>query len=84
VEDGWQILYFSAKDEVEQALSADVRDGRVQLVRLEAPGPALDLENGGVDDRLTDVPTAAQGELTLTETPDDARAAGENGSHSIL
>jgi exonuclease SbcC len=84
VDDGWQILYFSAKDEVEQALSADIRDGRVQLVRLEGPAPASGLDDGEVGDRPTDVPTAAQGELTLTQTPDDARAAGANGSQSIL
>jgi hypothetical protein len=37
VDDGWQILYFSAKDEVVDALAADIGEGRVKLVRLEAP-----------------------------------------------
>ena len=37
VDDGWQILYFSAKEEVAQALADDVKQGRVRLVEIEAP-----------------------------------------------
>lgn len=35
--DGWQIIYFSAKDEVLHALAGDIREGRVQQVFIEAP-----------------------------------------------
>jgi exonuclease SbcC len=34
---GWQILYFSAKEEVKQMLAADVAADRVRLISLEAP-----------------------------------------------
>ena len=37
VAEGWQILYFSAKDEVRQALAKDIDAGSVRLVTLEAP-----------------------------------------------
>jgi hypothetical protein len=36
VDDGWQILYFTAKDEVSAALSDDIGAGRVQLLQLDA------------------------------------------------
>jgi len=35
VEEGWQILYFTAKDEVTEALREDVRARRVQLLHLD-------------------------------------------------
>ena len=34
---GWQILYFSAKEEVSRVLSRDIKDGRVQTISLKAP-----------------------------------------------
>jgi len=37
--DGWQIIYFSAKDEVLHALAGDIREGRVQKVVIEAMAP---------------------------------------------
>lgn len=36
---GWQILYFSAKEEVAAALQDDVASGKVDLLRLDAPDP---------------------------------------------
>ena len=84
VDDGWQILYFSAKEEVAQALAGDIRDGRVQLVRLEAPAPEATSAQSGLEDDQTETPGGSQGKLALTETPDDARTAGGGGSKSIL
>jgi DNA repair exonuclease SbcCD ATPase subunit len=80
-EDGWQILYFSAKDEVEAVLSADLREGRVQLIRLDASEPAFDLGDGADDGPDS---FSAQGELTLPKPVDDTPSAGEAGSQSIL
>jgi exonuclease SbcC len=34
---GWQILYFSAKEEITRVLSRDIEDGRVRKIKLEAP-----------------------------------------------
>jgi hypothetical protein len=48
VDDGWQVLYFSAKDEVVDALAADVGKGRVKLVRFEVPAAVA------TDDRESD------------------------------
>lgn len=36
VSKGWQILYFSAKQEVREILSNDIGDGRVQLIQLSS------------------------------------------------
>lgn len=82
-DEGWQILYFSAKGEVEDALAGDIRRGRVQLVRLAAPAVERDGETAGEDGR-GEPPPAKQRELTLTKSPDDARATGGGGSQSIL
>jgi DNA repair exonuclease SbcCD ATPase subunit len=84
VEDGWQILYFSAKEEVAQALAGDIRDGRVRLFRLETPAPEATSAQRGLEDDRTEAPGASQGKLALTETPDDAHAAGGGDSKSIL
>jgi uncharacterized protein YhaN len=35
--DGWQFLYFTAKDEVVDALGPAIEDGRVTLLPLEDP-----------------------------------------------
>ena len=37
VDRGWQILYFSAKDEVVDALSTDIQSGDCQLIQLDGP-----------------------------------------------
>jgi DNA repair exonuclease SbcCD ATPase subunit len=37
VERGWQVIYFTAKDEVVDALDADIRDGNVRVLELERP-----------------------------------------------
>jgi len=34
-EDGWQFIYFTAKDEVVEALRAGIREGKVQLIQLD-------------------------------------------------
>jgi DNA repair exonuclease SbcCD ATPase subunit len=36
VGDGWQVLYFSAKEEVANTLRDDINSGKVKLIRLEA------------------------------------------------
>jgi DNA repair exonuclease SbcCD ATPase subunit len=71
VDDGWQILYFSAKEEVERALAGDVRDGRVQLVRLQAPAAEAPSEE---DDR-SQTPGPTQGDLALRDPEGDAGAS---------
>jgi len=73
--DGWQILYFSAKEEVKQALSADIGAGRVRLVTLESPP---------VQPASTDIATDAEADATTgaahapgDDTPfGDAEVAG--------
>lgn len=37
VERGWQVIYFTAKDEVVDALAADARAGHVSIIELERP-----------------------------------------------
>jgi uncharacterized protein YhaN len=40
-EDGWQFIYFTAKDEVVDALRSDIRAGRVELIQMdESPAPS--------------------------------------------
>jgi exonuclease SbcC len=78
VEDGWQILYFSAKEEVAQALASDIRDGRVGLVRVEAPDPAVHSAATGEEIEPSrggeDHPSPRQ--AGIDEFSDGARAAG--------
>jgi hypothetical protein len=66
---GWQILYFSAKDEVLQALSADIREGRVRQVTLDAPSAKPAMEEPAAEG-----PSAPEPELFDTSPP-----AGEPG-----
>jgi len=84
VDDGWQILYFSAKEEVLRVLSGDVRDGRVRLIHLEPPVAEATLARDGVEGDRADAPVASQGKLALTDTPDDARSARGGGANSVL
>jgi exonuclease SbcC len=74
VDEGWQILYFSAKEEVERALAGDVRQGRVLQVRLQPPLPASNLANGDFDDDGgLQTPAVSQGSLALPGAGGDAR-----------
>jgi uncharacterized protein YhaN len=67
---GWQILYFSAKDEVLQALSADIREGRVRKVTLEAAAG-----NPTKEDPAASEPAAPEPELF--DTPPQPGEPGE-------
>jgi hypothetical protein len=69
VDDGWQILYFSAKEEVVQALADDVRRGSVQVVEIEAPVFLPQEATELVPDAEAD--TEESGESGAGRTPDD-------------
>ncbi len=69
VDDGWQILYFSAKREVADALAADIRDGRVELIELEAAPPASPASTGRENGAETG-DGSPQGKLALADTRD--------------
>jgi hypothetical protein len=69
VEDGWQILYFSAKEEIARALADDIAKGRVQLVELEATAlPASEPEP--VSDETTDTDLVDDAEESVDDTGD--------------
>ena len=78
---GWQILYFSAKEEVLNALAGDVRDGRVQQVPIEATSPS---PPGGEAARESGAPDASGDFAGFREPPpapgESDRAAGNPGA----
>lgn len=83
-EGGWQILYFSAKDEVKQSLAKDIVAGSVRLVTLEAPrDTALLAERDNNELPPTQIdPVAGEGDPRDLGDTDDAervRGTGEIG-----
>jgi ABC-type molybdate transport system ATPase subunit len=75
VAEGWQILYFSAKDEVRQTLAKDIDAGSVRLVTLEAPSEVTALP-GQEDDVF---PSRQTDQVANVDRTREAEESGDIG-----